>query len=85
MEAEAGEYWDVVTNDDKQAKLRVHPEYWEFVKGQLDKFNESFMSESGLRDPFAIAFRSGHNAAIRGASDSHVETRSEAGAKETSF
>ena len=66
----------------KQAKLRVHPGYWEFVRGQLDEFNEPFKSESSLRDPFAVAFRSGHNAAICGASDSHAEMRSKAGGLE---
>jgi len=33
---------------------------------------------ASLRDSFAVAFRSGHNAATRGASDPHAEMRSKA-------
>ena len=82
VEADAREYWDGVSNEDKQARLRVHPAYWEFVRGQLEEFSEPFKSELSLRDPFAVAFRSGHNAATRGASDPHAEMRSETGGLE---
>jgi hypothetical protein len=80
VEAEAREYWAAVSIDDKQATLtRVRPGFWDDMREDLEDVKEPFTSETSLQAPFAIAFRIGHNRAIRGASDHHAEMRSETG------
>ena len=72
VEADANEYWNAMSDGDKQARLsRVPP--WEVVCMMLDSFTQPFTSESTLRYPFGTAFRSTHNLAIQGASDAHAE------------
>jgi hypothetical protein len=74
VEADAREYWEGVSNDDKQARLvGVMAGHWQVVRTMLDSFNQSFTMESAIRGPFEAAFRSGHNAAVVGASDAHAE------------
>lgn len=50
----------------------------EVVGMMPDNFTEPFTSEPTLRDPFGVAFRSPRDLAIPGASDVHVEIRSQA-------
>ena len=80
IELEARDYWAAVPIHDKQATLsRVRPGFWDDMREDLEDVREPFKSEASLLAPFAIAFRIGHNRAIRGASDQHAEMRSETG------
>ena len=77
VEADAQEYWAQVSDADKQAVLSNIPRaHWEFVRLQLINMTEPFTAEPSLRGPFEVAFRTGHNGAIIGASDAHAEIRS---------
>jgi hypothetical protein len=79
IETEAAEYWTRSPLEDKLAPVLVLPaNHWESVRAQLTMFTQPFTSEPSLRDPFGVAFRSGHNGAIRGASDGHAEIWSDA-------
>jgi hypothetical protein len=77
IEAETRDYWERLPVADKQATLvNISGAHWEVVRSQLINISEPFTAEPTLRDPFSAAFRTGHNGAIYGASDSHAEIRS---------
>ena len=79
IEADAREYWGKVNDLDKQALLtNILQAHWEFVRLQLINMREPFTAEPSLHGPFEVAYRTGHNGAIHGASDAHAEIRSSA-------
>jgi hypothetical protein len=70
-------YWEAISDTDKDSRLAVQSGYWDHVAGMLGSFTEPFITEPTLREPFGLAYRSAHNTAIRGASDAHTDLWSE--------
>jgi hypothetical protein len=76
IEADVRQYWDGISDDDKQAALpNVVQHQWEIVQLQLMTMGPPFTAEESIRYPFTNAFIVPHNGAIQGASDPHAEIK----------
>jgi len=74
VETEAMSYWEHLPTADKEATLvDLSGAHWEVVRSLLYTMRKPYNAETSLRGPFEIAFRTGHNGAIEGASDTHAE------------